>query len=107
MNDASQTITGMLGLWLMVQLIMVMALLLGGVYALFCLSRAAAGLDRLAGAVEQWAERESSKGEPSPSGVPTPGALRPMPIPTALIPPNPPEPPRTNEQALAAREEIS
>lgn len=88
----------MLGLWLMVQLVVLLALLLGGLYALYCLSRAAAGLDRLAGAVEQWVERESTNSSP-----PMPGAMPPMPIPPA---PTPPEAPRVMEQAIGqAREE--
>ena len=90
----------MLGLWLMVQLVVLLALLLGGLYALYCLSRAAAGLDRLAGAVELWVERESTKSSPSMLGAPPA-----MPIP---LMPTPPEPPRPMEQAIMqAREESS
>ena len=95
----------MLGLWLMVQLVVLLALLLGGLYALFCLSRAASGLDRLAGAVEEWVERENAKSAP-----PLPGAMRPMPVPPVpATPPVPPSaPPSFIEEAFGAtREENS
>ena len=105
MNSAPQAVTGMLGLWLIVQLVVLLALLLGGLYALFCLSRAAAGLDRLASAVEQWVERENTKNPPPAPSALFPDAMRPVPIPSTPIPP---EPPRYPEQSISpAREESS
>lgn len=50
----SNPVAGLLGLLMILQLIVVLAVLLGGLYALYCFSRAAAGLDRLASAVETW-----------------------------------------------------
>ena len=47
-------LTGLLGLLMLLQLAVVLMLLLGGLYALYCLNRAASGLDRLASAVETW-----------------------------------------------------
>ena len=75
MNDSSQAITGMLGLWMLLQLAVLLALLLGGLYALYCLSRAASGLDRLAGAVEEWVARQAAPNAPPlPGQNPLPGA---------------------------------
>jgi hypothetical protein len=99
MNDSSQAVTGMIGLWLMLQLAVLLALMLGGLYALYCLSRAASGLDRLAGAVEEWVQRENAKSAPPLPGVPlggippiaTPDAMRPMPVPP--VSPAPPSAP--------------
>jgi hypothetical protein len=48
-------LTGLLGLLMLLQLAVVLMILLGGLYALYCLNRAASGLDRLASAVERWA----------------------------------------------------
>lgn len=50
------------------QLVATLALLLGGIYALYCLGRAASGLDRLASAAEEWVSRQS------PATGSTPGA---------------------------------
>ena len=47
-------LTGLLGLLMLLQLAVVLMILLGGLYALYCLNRAASGLDRLASAVESW-----------------------------------------------------
>lgn len=47
-------LTGLLGLLMLLQLAVVLMILLGGLYALYCLNRAASGLDRLASAVENW-----------------------------------------------------
>ena len=49
------------------QLVATLALLLGGIYVLYCLGRAASGLDRLASAAEEWVSRQSPTGS-------TPGA---------------------------------
>lgn len=45
---------GFLGFWMMMQLVATLALLIGGIYVLFCLGRAASGLDRMANAMEDW-----------------------------------------------------
>lgn len=49
-----------LGFWMLIQLVVVLGLLLGGLYALFCLHRSAANLDRLASAVEDLVARSAS-----------------------------------------------
>lgn len=50
----SNPLAGILGLLMMLQLGVVLLILLGGLYALYCLNRAASGLDRMASAVENW-----------------------------------------------------
>ena len=53
-----------LGFWMLIQLVVVLGLLLGGLYALFCLQRTAANLERLASAVEDLAARSTSFNSP-------------------------------------------
>jgi hypothetical protein len=60
MNGGGNPLTNVLGFWMMMQLVSTLALLLGGLYALFCMSRAASGLDRLASAVEDLVARGAS-----------------------------------------------
>lgn len=50
----SNPVLGLLGFWMMLQLVASLALLIGGIYVLFCLGRAASGLDRMANAMEDW-----------------------------------------------------
>ena len=50
----SNPITSLLGFWMMLQLFATLALLAGGIYLMFCLGRAASGLDRMANAMEDW-----------------------------------------------------
>ncbi|MBV9867182.1 MAG: hypothetical protein JO316_17640 [Abitibacteriaceae bacterium] len=59
MDSGGNAALGLIGLWMMLQLVAFLALLLGGIYALFCLGRAASGLDRLASAVEAMVERQN------------------------------------------------
>lgn len=56
-----------LGFWMLIQLVVVLGLLLGGLYALFCLHRSAANLDRLASAVEDLVARSTSFNSPGGS----------------------------------------
>ncbi|MDF2440010.1 MAG: hypothetical protein JWN98_994 [Abditibacteriota bacterium] len=49
----------LLGFWMLIQLVVVLGLLLGGLYALFCLHRMAANLDRLASSVEELVARQT------------------------------------------------
>ncbi len=50
----SNPLTSLLGFWMMLQLFATLALLAGGIYLMFCLGRAASGLDRMANAMEDW-----------------------------------------------------
>ena len=94
----------LLGFWMMMQLVATLALLLGGIYALYCLGRAASGLDRLAGAVEELVKRQTAPTGSTPA-TPATGHLTeyrppaPMPTPQAQpftppvpAPPTPPQP---------------
>lgn len=68
-------LTGLLGLLMLLQLAVVLMILLGGLYALYCLNRAASGLDRLASAVESWvvqSARAQARIEASKSAQPLP-----------------------------------
>ena len=64
------------------------ALLLGGIYALFCLTRAASGMERLAAAVEELALQERER-----RAAPLPG----LPGATAFTPPVASPPPHVLE----------
>lgn len=54
MDSGSSATLGLFGLWMFVQLALALVLLVGGIYVLYCLSRAASGLDRLANTAENW-----------------------------------------------------
>jgi hypothetical protein len=71
---------GLLGFLMFMQLIFLLALLAGGLYALFALGRAASGLDRLASAVEEWVSRQDNS---SVTNVPSTNALS---TPTSPVP---------------------
>lgn len=58
------------------------ALLLGGIYALFCLTRAAAGMERLAAAVEELAAQERER-----RAAPLPGLAQARPFSPPVQPP--------------------
>jgi hypothetical protein len=60
----SNPAVGLLGFWMMLQLAATLAILLGGIYALFCLGRAASGLDRMASALEEWVAAQNTSEEP-------------------------------------------
>lgn len=51
---ASNSSSAVLGLLVLLQIAGLLALTLGGIYLLYCLGRAAAGLDRLASVAEAW-----------------------------------------------------
>lgn len=88
MNEGSNPLASALGFWMMIQLVSTLTLLLGGLYALFCLSRAASGLDRLASAVEDLVARNASSHNanlPGPMPLATPLA----PMPSNMTPSNP------------------
>ena len=70
MSEGGSPLAGLLGFWMMMQLASTLALLLGGLYALYCLSRAAAGMERLAAAVEDLTAQQHP-------GRATPGATMP------------------------------
>ena len=56
---------GLIGFWMMMQLVATLALLIGGIYVLFCLGRAASGLDRMANAMEDWIALQSAQSQPA------------------------------------------
>ena len=58
---------GLLGFWMMLQLMATLALLVGGIYLLFCLGRAASGLDRMANAMEDWIALQTAQSQPTMS----------------------------------------
>lgn len=75
----SNPLAGILGLLMMLQLGVVLLILLGGLYALYCLNRAASGLDRMASSVENWVAQtakiqaqEVAQNKPLPGQNPAP-----------------------------------
>ena len=74
---------GIIGFWMLLQLAATLAILLGGIYALFCLGRAASGLDRMASALEEWVARQQKS---TPPVLPTPVQAAKF-IPAAAVPP--------------------
>lgn len=79
---------GLLGFWMFLQLVATLALVLGGIYIMFCLGRAASGLDRMANAMEDWialqnAQLQSKVPPPVVSPVPPSPAQTPVPAPPA------------------------
>jgi len=56
MEQSTNPVLTFLGFWMFLQLAASIILILGGIYVLYCLGRAAASMDRLASAVENWVE---------------------------------------------------
>lgn len=56
MEQNTNPVLTFLGFWMFLQLAASIILILGGIYVLYCLGRAAAGMDRLATAVEEWVQ---------------------------------------------------
>jgi hypothetical protein len=72
-------ILGLMGFWMMMGLVSTLALVLGGLYTLYCLARCASSMDRLAAAMEELAQHR-----PGPAAeIPTRSSLPPMPAPIA------------------------
>jgi hypothetical protein len=64
---------GLIGFWMLLQLAATLAILIGGIYALFCLGRASAGLDRMATAMEEWVAQQKAAGTQATSTPTAPG----------------------------------
>lgn len=77
---------GLLGFWMFLQLVATLALVLGGIYVLFCLGRAASGLDRMANAMEDWVAQQNAQLQ---SKTPPPAV---SPVPPTPVPPVAPVP---------------
>jgi hypothetical protein len=87
MDSDPNPAAGILGFFIILQTIAAVVMLLGGVYLLYCLGRAASGLDRLAGAVEEWVRLQTPR--PPTGYVPgqNPPAVRPV-APPSVGPPH-------------------
>lgn len=84
---------GLLGFWMFLQLVATLALVLGGIYVMFCLGRAASGLDRMANAMEDWVAQQNAQLQsktPPPTVSPVPPTPVPVPPPVAPVPPSNP-----------------
>lgn len=118
MESSPNPILSLLSLWMFLQLATTLGLLLGGIYALFCLSKTAASTERLAEAVERLAQRDLNPtpnfagGTPQsgdyaravvPPCVPQTSSAMPMGLanipPTMQPPPSPPYPPSGGSEA--------
>lgn len=62
--------SAVLSLFLLLQLLALLTLTLGGLYALFCLGRAATGIDRLASVAEAWLVWQQTQAATSVSATP-------------------------------------
>jgi|GEM_PF-4355357 len=60
MEQGANPVLTFLGFWMFLQLAASIILILGGIYVLYCLGRAAAGMDRMATAMEQWVQMQQS-----------------------------------------------
>lgn len=65
MEQGANPVMTFLGFWMFLQLAASIILILGGIYVLYCLGRAAAGMDRLATAMEQWVQMQQSQHQPN------------------------------------------
>lgn len=98
---------GLLGFWMMLQLVASLALLIGGIYLLFCLGRAASGLDRMANAMEDWIALQTAQSQANLQAQPVlpqrPGSYDlstpTMPIPAATLFPSTPAPTQSPSQS--------
>ena len=82
MSDGPNPLMGIAGFWMLIQLVSTLALVLGGIYALYCLTRTANAIERLADATERLTMRDAqnqvtntdAQGNPvgNPTGHPTP-----------------------------------
>jgi len=78
MEQSTNPVLTFLGFWMFLQLAASIILIIGGIYVLYCLGRAAAGMDRMASAMEDWVQLHK----------PTNTYQPPAPSSTPLIPPN-------------------
>ena len=79
---------GLFGLWMFLSVVFAIALLLGGIYLLYSIGRAAAGLERMADSAEEWVEHlKRATATPAPSGYPRPGSA----VPASELTPSAPQ----------------
>ena len=93
MNGNGNPVLGLVGLWMFLQVVFALALLLGGIYLLYSIGRAAAGLERMADSAEEWIELQKraqaamlSGGYVPPRLGPAPAEAQPAPAPQAFVP---------------------
>ena len=72
MEQGANPVLTFLGFWMFLQLAASIILILGGIYVLYCLGRAAAGMDRMATAMEQWVQLHQAKQQPDTYTPPAP-----------------------------------
>ncbi len=60
MSDGGNPLGALLSFWMFLKLIGVLASLMGGIYALYCLSRVANGVHRVADALESWPQSQNN-----------------------------------------------
>jgi hypothetical protein len=90
-------VAALFSFWMLLQLAAVLALTLGGIYVLYCLNRAASSLDRMASAMEAWANQrrdEAIGSVPNPytpqNAYPTQSTLLPPETSPTVAPPHAP-----------------
>jgi hypothetical protein len=79
-ETGTSPILGLMGFWMMMGLVSTLTLVLGGLYTLYCMSRYASSMDRLASAVEELVKRQQDLAA-STSTHPHAPPVRPAPVP--------------------------
>lgn len=97
-------LAGLIGFWMVMQLIATLLLFAGGIYLLYSLGRAASGLERMADALEDWVMLQRSLQEQKKSTFSE--EIRPSapPPPPPSSPPLPDVPPAVRPDSPAVTE---
>jgi hypothetical protein len=74
-----------MGFWMMMGLVSTLTLVFGGLYILYCMSRYASSMDRLASAVEELVQRRQDSTDERPEHPSTP-PVPPIPVPPVSTP---------------------
>lgn len=89
-SSGANPVATLLGFGMLIQLVVLICLLLGGIYVLYCLGRAAAGMDRLASAVEALVQDKIEKETALPRAPVGPSPVGPFGAPPVAHPAPPP-----------------
>lgn len=98
----SNPAVGLLGFWMLLQLFATLALLIGGIYLMYCVGRAASGLDRMANAMEDWVALQTQAAQNATSQTGAPAST-----PVGSTPPAPSVPPAYSTNSPEPRPEYS
>jgi hypothetical protein len=83
-ETGTSPLLGLMGFWMMMGLVSTLTLVLGGLYILYCMSRYASSMDRLASAVEELVKHQHGPVAEAQTPLTVPS------VPSAPVPPVPP-----------------